>query len=265
MQECFRNVLPRFACSFMTSLEVIKEVMNVPMDAIHAIARMNGISTADNHEMTISEEELQPFIDAFERKTRHYFLNSIRNSAQLTPQELHIFSNFCKTFKKENVTLDKVRSWNHIGKTKLRKYFVDRIKEKESSSKHRSLFEVLMGSGGIDAISDNGIFRGIELSNIVGRDVFGSPIDDSEYLDTKCRRDLAREIIDRINSSWQYHAGIGRIKEECSGYVLDLVRHIILSARYYVYVDDDDDHQIDTVSSNSQHELVINSTCRMAD
>lgn len=67
----------------MTSLEVIKDVMNVPMAAVHAIARMNGISTADNHARIISEEELLPFVEAFERKTRNYFVNSMRNYAQL--------------------------------------------------------------------------------------------------------------------------------------------------------------------------------------
>lgn len=38
-------IRPRY--TFKTSFEAIKEVMNVPMEAIHTIARMNGISTAD--------------------------------------------------------------------------------------------------------------------------------------------------------------------------------------------------------------------------
>lgn len=60
---------PRPRHTFKTSLEVVKEVMNVPMEAIHAIARMNGISTADDHTNIISESMLQPFVEAFERNT----------------------------------------------------------------------------------------------------------------------------------------------------------------------------------------------------
>lgn len=255
--------------SFMTSLEVIKEVMNVPMDAIHAIARMNGISTADNHVKTISEEELLPFIEAFERKIRHFFVNSIRNSAQMSSQELQLFTEFCKTFKKEKVSLDEINNWSQISKTKLREHFVDKIKEKTtlSLSNHHTLFEFLMGHGGKDAMSSNDIFRGIDVSRIIGEGGFvnlsSCSTDYYVFSVTQYRKEYPQYIIDKITITWQYRASLERNRDEHLEYVLENIRHIIISARYYVYVDEDNDHQEFTVSNNGHHDFFINSIYRM--
>lgn len=223
----------------MTSLDVIREVMNVPMEAIHAIARMNGISTADDHEQTITESELRPFTEAFERKTRNYFINSMRNRAQLTLQELQTFTEFCKTFKKGNVSLDHVSNWNHIGKTKLRQYFVERIKEKTPSTQtHHAKHDLFSGCGGIEAGIETAIYNEIEpaLSSLVIDDYLLSA--GSEYFDF-CYQQQSQGLLERFTSNWCYHASI----ESPQYHVVntqDIVRQIVLSARYYIYVDDDD-------------------------
>lgn len=258
----FKHLDIRKSFTFMTSLDVIREVMNVPMEAIHAIARMNGISTADDHERNISESAIQPFIEAFERKTRNYFVNSMRNRAQLTPQELQTFTEFCKTFKKGNVSLGNVRNWSHIGKTKLREFFVERIKEKTSSSQnHHMELDLFSGCGGMVALIERAI-------NSVKESLYFDSIDgillrcDSEYASTEYRIQPSRDLLCQINSSWQYRAKIE--SEVCySEYVPDFIKRIILSARYYVYIDDDDHHLYDTVSTNGFNVQITNSTLKM--
>ena len=252
----------------MTSLEVIKEVMNVPMEAVHAIARMNGISTADDHERNISEKQLRPFTEAFERKTRNYFVNSMRNYAHLTPQELQTFAEFCKTFKKGNVSLGRVSNWSHIGKTRLRQYFVDKIKEKTPSSPTRfTAIDLFSGCGGMDALIER--VRHIDMEPVSCSIVDSMPLIDyyieygSEYATTDYRQRPSRDLLCQINSSWEYHASIKA--EPCYNPddVPDIVRQIVLSARYYVYIDDDDDHHMDTVIVNGHNDHIINSPLMM--
>lgn len=250
----------------MTSLEIIREVMNVPMEAVHAIARMNGISTADDHKRNITVKQLKPFADAFERKTRNYFVNSMRNSAQLNTQELQTFTEFCKTFKKENISLDKVTSWSHIGKTKLREYFVDRIKEKTSSSPdHFTIFDLFSGCGGMTNILERDISKIHELrpiDNIAFSLSSGYYCHELEHTCEVYRRQPSQNLLCKINSSWQYRA---RIESNVYyyKYVPDFIKQVILSARYYIYIDDEDDHPSDTVSAIGHNDLIINSTCRM--
>lgn len=255
--------------SFMTSLEIIREVMNVPMEAIHAIARMNGISTADDHEQNISESALQPFIEAFERKTRNYFVSSMRNRAQLTLQELQTFTEFCKTFKKGNVSLGNVSNWNHIGKTKLREYFVERIKEKTPSTLiHHAELDLFSGCGGTEVIIKM-ILSELRMESPYPRSScrieslgYRWGLYDFEYGRYEYHRLPSKELLAQITSTRYYMARIET--EVCYGKdVPDIIRRIVLSARYYVYVDDDEDHICDTVSVTGRHGHIINSTLKM--
>ena len=231
---------PRPRHTFKTSLEVVKEVMNVPMEAIHAIARMNGISTADDHTNIISESMLQPFVEAFERKTRNYFVNSMRNGAQLTPTEFQTFSDFRKTFKKDKISFDKVCNWNHIDKIKLQEFFVEQIKEKTSSSStHHTNLDLFSGIGGIEAGLETAIYNEIEPA------IYSSVIDDyllsagSEYFDFCYQQHQSQGLLERITSNWCYHLNIESPQYHGVN-TQDIIRQIVLSARYYVYVDDDD-------------------------
>lgn len=251
--------------TFMTSLEIIREVMNVPMEAIHAIARMNGISTADDHEQNISESALQPFIEAFERKTRNYFVNSMRNRAQLTPQELQTFTEFCKTFKKGNVSLGNVSNWNHIGKTKLRECFVERIKEKTPSSKERIRpLDLFSGCGGFSAgfitFESKPLTPTFDKEEMV-REIL-HPEFDYSHVCSEYSRVLSGNIIERITLTWCYQSQAIPIAQYEKPEE-DIVRQVVRTARYYIYIDDDDDHHSDTVSINGHNDHIINSTCRM--
>ena len=253
--------------SFMTSLDVIREVMNVSMEAIHAIARMNGISTIDDHERNISEKELHPFIEAFERKTRNYFVNSMRNYALLTPQEMQTFAEFCKTFRKSNVSYNKVNNWNQICKTRLRQSFVDKIKKKTSLSPTlHTIQDLFSGCGGMDLALEMLLYANFEpntialTSSLSHADFFES--DSTEYLITGYHGQPYQDLLSQINSTWAYHARIE--SRVCYNYSApDLLRQVILSAHYYIYIDDDDYHHMDTVSVNGQYDPSINSPLMM--
>ncbi len=254
--------------TFMTSLEVIKEVMNVPMAAVHAIARMNGISTADNHKKIISEEKLLPFVEAFERKTRNYFVNSMRNYAQLKHEEMQTFTEFCMTFKKGNVSLAKVSNWSHIGKTKLRQYFVDQIKEKTpSSSTLHTKLDLFAGCGGFEILSE-GDFNSVDIDFSIDDEIERILAlrfchrEESEYINIISYRQPSDNLINRFTSTWHYRARI-KSNRHYRCVISDRVNEVFRSARYYIYVDDDEDHLYDTVSVNGHDDLFINSTLKM--
>lgn len=229
---------------FMTSLDVIRDIMNVPMEAIHAIARMNGISTADDHKKIVTLSQLLPFVEAFERKSKNYFVNSVRNSAQLTPQELQTFTEFCKTFKKENVSLDKVSNWSHIGKAQLREYFVNKIKEKTPSlSTHHTIPDLFSGCSGFNANLENALASEMESVYYERITDDNLSLDGSVYSFNEYQLQYLEDVLERITTDWCYHAKIE--KKVCyNDNISDIVRQIVLSARYYVYIDDDDDHEL---------------------
>lgn len=240
MLDSFPIVFGRPKYNFMTSLEVIRSVMNVPIEVVHAIARVNGISTADDHANIISEHMLLPFVEAFERKIKNYFENSLRNSAQLTPMELQTFTEFCKTFKKGNVTLNKVSRWSHIGKAKLREYFVNKIKEKTPSlSLHHTVLDLFSGIGGIDAGLKKALYNDVEpvLESSIIKNY--SLTSGSEFFNYYYRQQQSQDLLKRITSSWRYYANIESSKYHVV-YAQDIIGQIILSARYHVYIDDDD-------------------------
>ena len=73
---------------FMTSLDVIREVMNVPQCALNSILRANGYTEVEPGSICIDEKMLSVFADAYIRKMKNYFLSSVRNIENLSYQEL---------------------------------------------------------------------------------------------------------------------------------------------------------------------------------
>ena len=55
---------------FMTSLNIIREVMNVPQCALNSILRANGYIEVDPDSICIDEKMLSIFADAYIRKSR---------------------------------------------------------------------------------------------------------------------------------------------------------------------------------------------------
>ena len=101
---------------FMTSLNVIREVMNVPQCALNSILRANGYAEVDPDSICIDEKMLSVFADAYIRKMKNYFLSSVRN----------IEKKFVRRAE-----------WSQIDTELIRDAFMDKIKELTPRKKSR--------------------------------------------------------------------------------------------------------------------------------
>ncbi|MBR3976451.1 MAG: hypothetical protein IKJ95_01320 [Bacteroidaceae bacterium] len=122
---------------FMTSLEVIKRVMNVPECALEALLRENGYDAIETTSICIDEEMLLVFANAYIRKLRSYFISSNRNIHLLTPQERFDLDEFYTVFKKKGVEHTNVKNWNQIDTELIRDHFVQEVKKQ---TPHRNSF-----------------------------------------------------------------------------------------------------------------------------
>ena len=88
---------------FETSLNIIGEVMNVPMCALESILRANGYDEVEPGSICIDEKMLSVFADAYIRKMKNYFLSSVRNIENLSYEEFTDLDEFYNIFKKQDV------------------------------------------------------------------------------------------------------------------------------------------------------------------
>lgn len=90
--------------SFMTSLDIVQEVMNVPMCALTSLLRSYGYDSIDDtSSLCIDEKRLEIFADAYVRKIRSYFTSSLRNISKLSQKELEVLEQFIKLFKNKDL------------------------------------------------------------------------------------------------------------------------------------------------------------------
>lgn len=219
--------------SFATSLEVVSEVMNVPMVAVKAIARQAGLPTDDTRSICIDENVLrQKFSSAFVRKTKNYFLNCVRNSAALSPSDLQIFIDFCKSFKKQNIPVDDVTEWSQIDTDKIREEFIIKIKEK--TQEKQIVPEIFSGTGNFEAREyEEYAVRLVSKFSISNDTITNNVAEDSATL--FC-----------FTSTWCYRAQKTRRKSVST--VNIVINHIYIPAHYYIYIDDDDHPKVSAIS-----------------
>ena len=115
------------AGTFMTSLDVIQKVMNVPMCALTSLLRANGYDNIDDtSSLCIDEERLEIFAEAYVRKIRSYFLGSLRNISNLTSKELSNFKQFNELFKNKDLQREPSK-WSDIDVEHLIEAFKERF------------------------------------------------------------------------------------------------------------------------------------------
>ena len=124
---------------FMTSLNVIREVMNVPQCALNSILRDNGYTEVESGSICIDEKMLSVFADAYIRKMKNYFLSSVRNIENLSYEEFTDLDEFYNTFKKQDVKFVRRAEWSQIDTDLIRNAFMDKIKE--LTPRKKSLFD----------------------------------------------------------------------------------------------------------------------------
>lgn len=129
--------------SFMTSLNIIQEVMNVPMCALTSLLRANGYSDdVDTSSLCIDEKRLDIFADAYIRKMRSYFLSSLRNISKLNLKEINDLDRFVKLFKKKGEISSSSYIWSNIDEESIRETFISTIKNKTPIREFRGYLDI---------------------------------------------------------------------------------------------------------------------------
>lgn len=238
--------------SFKTNLETIQDVMNVPMEAVFAVAREAGITIRDIQSECIDENSLAVFADAYVRKWKSYFYKMKRHHGQLGIDEELAFEEFQRTFKKPTVSASKAQNWRDIDTDALRQEFYNLVKEKapQHSPANKSLSELL---------SDE------FLANLADPFAGSRPLKDiliTEYdEDVENRKDAKSLLLNKISHSWVFHAKTLLVVKLPDFDRVSSWRQEMQAAHYHIYSDcGKDDHHEDTVDSY----YIINSALMMA-
>lgn len=227
----------------MTSLEIIRKVMNVPMAAVVSIANTVGISVDDPESVCIDENALSAFADAYVRKMKYYFTNSLRSKDQLGPEELSTFTKFTRLYKKPTAKTACAESWKDIDQDALRDQFYAEIRK--NTPKRETFFEALLES----------VYNALSAHSFVTR---RAELHESITLQDE-KSDLHQCI---VNSRCYLQKQPKR--KECKA-KSNVTRTILLSARYHVNADDgkEDHNQGVMLSIHAQKEPLCNYTLKM--
>ena len=208
---------------FKTSLNIIGEVMNVPMCALESILRANGYEEVEPGSICIDEKMLSIFADAYIRKMKNYFLGSVRNIENLSYEEFTDLNEFYNTFKKQEVKFVRRAEWSPIDTELIRTAFMDKIKELTPRKKKALdlLFERIFDNRNCVLLIDD------PESSIHG--TIKIPKDSHKL----------RKVLNHIVHN-RFYLVKQKVKKthRCS---VNIIRQLFVAARYHIFVADDVD------------------------
>lgn len=224
--------------AFKTSLNIIGEVMNVPMCALSSILRANGYEEVASDSICIDEKMLSYFADAYIRKMKNYFLSSVRNIENLTYQEFTDLNEFYNTFKKQEAKYTRRAEWSHIDTGLLRNAFMDKIKKLTPRRKSRFelFFERLVEKCGYDTPCFTLDYRDPSRKNLV----FETPPPD---------------ILCRVSHT-RYYLVRQKTRKKIDRPV-NIMRQFFIAARYHIFVADDTDSDGNNTNSVNKPSFIF--------
>lgn len=225
--------------TFKTSLDIIQEVMNVPMCALTSLLRANGYDDVDDTtSLCIDEKGLDIFAEAYIRKIRSYFFSSLRNISRLAQNELNSFNQFIESFKKTDLQGASLK-WSDIDTEHLRGTFIDKVKRKTSPqstcSSYLDLFTRVVVR---KQRKDNRPLSYIDYSASCFTVSYESIIQELSIQRTD-------ELLDNIVHSYYYVAK--SIYSTPQWHIDFQIRNIYISARYHIYSTGSDEDSNSTV------------------
>ena len=224
------------AGTFMTSLDVIQKVMNVPMCALTSLLRANVYDNIDDtSSLCIDEERLEIFAEAYVRKIRSYFLGSLRNISNLTSKELSNFKQFNELFKNKDLQREPSK-WSDIDVEHLIEAFKEKVKkETPKLSAYDSLFEHVVVSRITKSLKEiKGYFDISKISDIL---LSITPI--YKWNSNNENFKVEEQTLEEIVHSYYYVAKSTYVKQKW--HINFLIRNIYIAARYHIYSSDSDD------------------------
>lgn len=225
--------------TFKTSLDIIQEVMNVPMCALTSLLRANGYNDVDDTtSLCIDEKGLDIFAEAYIRKIRSYFFSSLRNISRLAQNELNSFNQFIESFKKTDLQGASLK-WSDIDTEHLRGTFIDKVKRKTSPqstcSSYLDLFTRVVVR---KQRKDNRPLSYIDYSASCFTVSYESIIQELSIQRTD-------ELLDNIVHSYYY---VAKSTYSTPQWHIDFqIRNIYISARYHIYSTGSDEDSNSTV------------------
>lgn len=220
--------------AFKTSLDIIQEVMNVPMCALTSLLRANGYDDIDDTtSLCIDEKGLEIFAEAYIRKIRSYFFSSLRSISRLTQNELSNFNQFVEFFKKTDLQGGSLK-WSDIDTEHLRETFIDKVKRKTSSQSTCSSYLDLFA-------------RVVVREQKKDNRSYSVPCLTVSYESIIQELSIQRtdELLDNIVHSYHYVAKSTYHKPK---WHIDFqIRNIYISARYHIYSTESDEDSNSTV------------------
>lgn len=112
--------------NFTTSINAVKEVLNLPISTIKNELRKNNYFVGDDSSNCIDEKMLERFAELYKKRLKRYFISSVENLSYLTQEEYSDFVDFCNTFSKNSsITFN----WRQIDKDAIQETFFLEIQE----------------------------------------------------------------------------------------------------------------------------------------
>lgn len=217
---------------FETSLNIIGEVMNVPMCALESILRANGYDEVEPGSICIDEKMLSVFADAYIRKMKNYFLSSVRNIENLSYEEFTDLNEFYNTFKKQEVKFVRRAEWSRIDTELIRTAFMDKIKE--LTPRKKTTLDLLLER--FFDYRDCLLF--IDEPELTIHGTITNPTDSYKL----------KKVLDHIVHN-RFYLVRQKVKKthRCS---VNIIRQLFVAARYHIFVADD-------VDTNLHHIMII--------
>lgn len=226
--------------TFMTSLDIIQEVMNVPMCALTSLLRSNGYDSIDDtSSFCIDEKKLEIFALAYERKIRSYFLSSLRNINELNQKELSSFEKFVELFKNKELKR-KPSKWSDIDTELLRKAFIEKVKNKTPLRLGyglTGLYSIILNK--LEPIRKSYLTLDKLLLQVASSKTMYEGYYDNNFL-------LEDTVLDDVAHSYYYVARSTCVKQEW--HVCSLIRNIYKAARYHIFSSDTDEENVQNSS-----------------
>lgn len=227
--------------TFMTSLDIIQKVMNVPMCALTSLLRSNGYDSIDDtSSFCIDEKKLEIFALAYERKIRSYFLSSLRNISELNQKELSSFEKFIELFKNKDLK-EKPSKWSDIDTGHLRKAFIKKVRNKTPlrlGYDVTNLYSIILDK--LEPIRKSYI----TLERLLLQVASSKTINEGYYDNDFIREDT---VLDDVAHSYYYVAKQTYVKQEW--HICSEIKNIYKAARYHIFSSgSDDDDNINKVA-----------------
>lgn len=242
--------------SFMTSLNIIQEVMNIPMCALTSLLRANGYSDdVDTSSLCIDEKRLDIFANAYIRKMRSYFLSSLRNISKLNLKEINDLDRFVKLFKKKGEISSSSYTWSNIDEESIRETFKSTVKNKTPIRK-------ICGYLDIDTLVERSVVketkvnyldislcnyreykdRTIHINGISAVTVYDLSYKDCTFCNTNLNLFSEKENLLYSITKSRYWI-VKDLYRKITIPLIELIKDIVRTARYYIYsLGTDDDY-----------------------